>query len=35
MLGGALDANHPNLVAVSRFLAECHERLANEEGGHS
>ena len=35
MLGGALDANHPNLVAVSRFLAECNERLANEEGGHS
>ena len=30
-LGGVLEPQHPNLLAVSRFLHECHERLAAED----
>ena len=26
VLGGALDAQHPNLLAVGRFLSHCTER---------
>ena len=29
-LTSALDAAHPNVVAIKSFLAECHERTADE-----
>ena len=32
-LAQSLDPTHPNLIAVSKFLAECHERLAAEAAG--
>ena len=31
LLAAELDASHPNLVAVNRFVCECHERLAAED----
>lgn len=31
LLAATLEASHPNLVAVSRFLNECHEKLAEDE----
>jgi len=34
LLQAALEPNHPNLLAVSRYLNECHERLAAEEAAH-
>ena len=30
LLSASLEPSHPNLVAVSRFLSECHERMAAE-----